>query len=837
MNQVTLKDWLRNRAEGILDNVVAALLVSCLGYVAYILGGYLPRFFSSHKAVYIVQAFLLVVFITSTILIWKRRAKIRRLLIRRSAEEQEVNTKFKRLFVNRKSELEVFRACLDGRKAGWQVLGLSGVGGVGKSWLLRMYKLICEVQKIPVALIDLARDKSPVNMLITIAQGLKESKVKLLGFDNAMRHYDKIVEKVQAQEVVWKSIAQSLERTSGLSEASITAALEGFLGLDDIALYRSPEVVLQKALLEDLSSVQNHQPIIILLFDTFEQAGDSKVSVTELLTQTPLHVKSVIAGRSALGVSWKSPNVRIKQLELRELSQEDTRKCLNRYQSEYLDRRLAKEEVNELVGFAQGLPLAISWAVDLMARYGIGKFAKVRSEVVGDLVEISIRGVRKDLQPVLEVCAMLHWFNEDALQFFFADSEKCSESYRELRKAPYIRVWPEGLALHDRVREYILEDLKQRSPKRYKELGHQVAEWFAIGLDILEKQGERFSQSWRAIAIERIRCLFISEDNSKWLLFRRYFMEGAGRGQLLFCQELLSSIPPRDVTWAKYYEGRLAIFLGRFDAAVRILEPLTIEPIDELLLAYILDALGPSYYNQGRYSDLLDANQRALEISRRLEPTLMPDNLDGIGWAYHRMSKYEEAVAAFSEGLGIAKQYGDTYWMAKHNYNLAAPKYKMGLFDEASAHCKEALMLLSKGNRLDQEFAGLVFSLQGTIALEQGKIDEADHLFKESLKIFEETRRDDRKAMSLAHIGDVLASKGLYLQALQVYKAGQKIAVHCGQKRYELLNLIGLLEMALILKKRSMLEQYSSGALELAVLLSDRTAIASLEKILDSIKI
>ena len=77
-----------------------------------------------------------------------------------------------------------------------RIFSIYGVGGVGKSSLLKMFRLHCKSERIPVALVSGEDAKSPVDILVGWANDLKDNGIKMSSFWKTMGHYQRILAKV-----------------------------------------------------------------------------------------------------------------------------------------------------------------------------------------------------------------------------------------------------------------------------------------------------------------------------------------------------------------------------------------------------------------------------------------------------------------------------------------------------------------------------------------------------------------------------------------------------------------------------------------------------------------
>jgi tetratricopeptide (TPR) repeat protein len=585
-------------------------------------------------------------------------------------------------------------------------------------------------------------------------------------------------------------------RSSAFRQSAIESALQAQLGTEELNLFQSIAHQLVGALVSDLLSEQNSErPNILIFIDTLEKLLIDESWLISLIRSLPSNVLLVMAGRNQLSTKWHTLRTRIKEISVREFSRGETREAIRKFEKEYGITQIPIKTVRSIEDFSGGIPLAISLSAYLLLMRKTEQFDRIKIEAGSNLINAFISDVPKDFRRFIEVCARLRWVNEDALIFMLnIPPDDVKRIYDELQSSWLTILTSDGLYLHDRLRELILEEFKARSPESYKELAVKASTWFSHQLNNISPN-KRFSNEWMRLAHEELVCSFAGLMPQRYQKFRNYFMEGAGRTLFSFCNSLISIVREDSEEWGIYYEGRLAAFIGDFNKVVEILDPLSRQINDKRLKAYVFDALGPAYYFQGKYDQLLEINLQSLEISKESAPNLIPDNLDGIGWAYLRLEKVHEASQAFDQGYKFAVKNDDKYWQIKHLYNLAAIDSRMGEYIKASKRCQKALDIIG-GNRFDSELSTMIVMLQASIAKKLGDSSEAVEMFKEVAESFKKSGFTSRYAMSLANLGMLHIERCEYSEAAEKLSEGLQAAEISGAILYELFNLIGLLRLS-----------------------------------------
>src|SRR5712692_10339565 len=85
-------------------------------------------------------------------------------------------TKF---YTNSEHELELFEQLMISTNLSKRLLVIHGLGGVGKSTLLKMYALSCRRHQVPVALVSSEETSSPVGVLVGWTDDLSCDEVML----------------------------------------------------------------------------------------------------------------------------------------------------------------------------------------------------------------------------------------------------------------------------------------------------------------------------------------------------------------------------------------------------------------------------------------------------------------------------------------------------------------------------------------------------------------------------------------------------------------------------------------------------------------------------------
>jgi tetratricopeptide (TPR) repeat protein len=386
-----------------------------------------------------------------------------------------------------------------------RILAIHGVGGVGKSSLLRMFRLHARNLQVPVALTSAEESKSASDVLSNWSNDLKADGVALGNFQKTLIHYKAIQAKVEDQakkaqearkkaaEKIGTAVAKAAVSTAinlipgapivtaliGVSADAIMDWLSSFLTKPDIDLFLDPAKALSKDFLEDIAKVARKRRLVLML-DTFEQMSALNDWICDIAKQLDENILLVIAGREMVNWDrqWDGWLAHTQVEELHPMTEDNMRELARRYYATMVGGEPDPNQVEAIIAFARGLPMVLATSVRLWVKYG-RKFdiGEHKAEVYGDVVKWLREGVSPEFLPVLESAAIVRWFNQSILRSV-TKLKNISAAYEELRRFPFVKSGKEGLRLHDSVRDIMEESLRVDDPDRHKDLHERVAKYF-----------------------------------------------------------------------------------------------------------------------------------------------------------------------------------------------------------------------------------------------------------------------------------------------------------------------------------------------------------------------
>jgi len=592
---------------------------------------------------------------------------------------------------------------------------IHGVSGVGKSSLLRMFRLHCKSVRVPVALVSVDEAKSTAHVFYHQTEtgdergwvpDLKADGIALPTFTKTFKHYRAIQAKVNVQtkskvaELAGKAAAKTAEAAisaaagaligsaipgigtfagalSGLSaEALVDWLRSGGFSKPDIDLLLDPAKKLSEDFLSDLAKIAPTKRIVLML-DTYEQMTAFDDWAREIAQRLHSNVLLVIAGHTVPNWSraWRDWEMQAEVHELKPMNEEDMRVLVRRYYAALRGGEPDPKQVEAIVRFARGLPIVVTSAVQLWVQYGVEDFQTVKPQVLADLVDRLMDGVPSEMIPALEAAATVRWLDQPILRALTGQAD-VRDAYDELRRFPFVRPRAEGFMLHDAVREMIDENLEVQDSEQHRKLHEHAAEYFEnkVGeqrvAPAVDAQRDAFLCEW---LYHRIRA----DEEAGILLFQKMAEELARYSFVGRLRTLMNDVntyqlaSPNGQLWRDYYTARLLHISLRLSEAektyIKVSESKLAEP---KLRAYALCDLGQIWTRNHRLAEPggLERSLSAIKQSRQLAPELdskLALNFSHLRYVYMFKGELDRAVAALRQQhdfcIGIGDRNGTVY--------------------------------------------------------------------------------------------------------------------------------------------------------------------------------
>lgn len=719
---------------------------------------------------------------------------------------------------------------------------IHGVGGVGKSSLLRMFRLHCKGVHVPVALASGDDSKSALDVLYLQSPSgeergwvsdLKADGVCFPKFDATFEHYRKIQAKLNTQvkkaggraaDIAGKAASKTAEAAGGalagavigsvipgigtaigsvlggvlggISAEALIDWLRGFLSKPDIDLLLDPAKKLTDDFLDDLSQAASKHRIVLML-DTFEQISTQEDWVRDVAQRINSNSLLVIAGRALPGWdrAWPGWMANTQVEELKPMSEVVMRELIHRYYSTMRGGEPDPTQVNAIIQFARGLPIVVTSAVQLWVKYGVEDFQSVKAEIVANLVDRLIEGVPSALIPALEAAAVVHWFDQPILRSVMKQDD-IRDAYNELRHFPFVRARVEGLALHDAVRELMEENLYVQDSERYHELHERAASFFE---QLFEKsKGEEFDKlqmEWiyhRICANEEIGIHLFQEMAQNFIRYRRL-------GRLRILLNTIDHIKlqsENSCLWRDYYHCRLSLLETHYDKAQlclqKIIESTVAEP---KLRAYALCDVGSIYQRsenlrlEGGVQKALQVLQEALKIAPEIDDKLVDVFLHMRGLYVH-LGKYGLAIDCVSKQMNFYKERNDIIGISESLINLNIIFGSMGDWRKYYQSFDQIFSMYL--GRDIPEYVKMKLVLEFPWGyIWSGRYNEVEKKLVEAINYLERTEDYLQAGLLEDALGYALGNQGKYSSALQSFNIAIRVNASLGRSNGRLYGFLG----------------------------------------------
>lgn len=635
--------------------------------------------------------------------------------------QSEFDKELQTYFTDVEQPRETFKEWLAAPALPKRLLIIHGVGGVGKSSLMRMFRLHCKSVRVPVALASGDEQKSLLDVLTRWADDLTADGVALPTFQKSLVQYRALYHKAESEaskpkpaEKLTKEAAKTLVETAASTIPGLGPLLGklGGIGVEaltdwlfsrgfkkpDVDFLLDPAKRLTEDFLTDMTSAAGKQRLVLIL-DTFEQMEALSDWIRILAQRLPPNALLVIAGRTMpdWDRTWHGWMASAHIEELRPMTEEKIRTLIRRYYATLRGGEPDPKQVEAIVAFARGLPIVVTSVVQLWVRHPdtVKDFQAIKPYVVADLVDRLMEGVPQRLVPALEAAAIVRWFDQPILRALMKQ-DNVREAYNELRRFPFVRTRTEGLAMHDAVRELLDENLHVQDAERHRELHERAAAYFKARLE--RANGEEAQR----LAMEQLYHCIRANEETGIRLFQEMAEELARYRLVNRLRALLNDVSTYPLEqqdsrlWREYYKAVLLQYELRIRDASESLERISNTSNDSKLRAYALCNLG-EILAQRHLTVQPGGTDRAAQVIRsslaatRLDHKLAMNYIN-LGFIYATESKHEQAITQFKTALNYFHEIDDKYNVSLVLGHLAERYRVIG-------HWKDSLEYRQKSNR------------------------------------------------------------------------------------------------------------------------------------------
>jgi tetratricopeptide (TPR) repeat protein len=690
-----------------------------------------------------------------------------------------------------------------------------GIGGVGKTWLLRyLIEKHLKPHQLPYALVDLrgGRFNAADALFAELADQLAafgfqfprfglvfaSYRFRTVGQDVAgpqllLDHLGPISKVVRATPVI-KDFAQLFD---ALEEAASDAAswFQTHLGETWRAQLQPRNAERLVALMPQTFAADIAQELWgpnvkagavrrpVLILDTYEdlqRAGDDFVRELAAHLQDSL---LIVAGWNRLpwpdiDPTWADP-ARLVQHLLGHFSLADSDYYLRER------RHVADEGLRRRIyDFTQGHPMCLALAGDLV------RLQEERAEPVNQatfprrefdeklttqwLTKRILERLPEQVEKDLRAASVPRRFNAEILGVLLDDPTGAERRLRALTAYSFVGVDEASgdFTLHGLVRQMLLAQLRRgRQERPYRELNRKLADYYA------PQAQEDF-----AAFVEQMYHRWAFEPEVALSTFGDRFYQHVRRFELGECERLLAAAREQADRYQAGLpdvlarEAQLRYQQARWDEALQILEPLwqAHEQLSDGLTSMLAGTLGLVYEKKGEWERAIEFYQKDLAIAEKLGYLHgLAQTYGNLGEVYRMNGEWARAIEFYQKGLDIFEKLGDLHDLATTYMNLGLVYAAKGEWERAIEFYQKALDIFEKLgdlHRLAQTYNNL-----GEVYRMKGEWARASEFHQQSLAIKEKLGDVHGLAATYTDLGLVYARKGEWQRAIELYQ--QSLAI------------------------------------------------------------
>jgi tetratricopeptide (TPR) repeat protein len=683
-------------------------------------------------------------------------------------------------FTGRQTELNTFRRLLTAETADYAILHIYGVGGIGKSSLLRQFRRIAQGRGYPAAIVDMQVHFSVDEILRSIREQVAQEHERAFAeFDKALDMFNDVKSKLQgAVGSVASGVVSGLREgvplglgalaVDTIGEEQMKAWLYRHLPRANADLYLHGDRILTEKLIAGMNRLTEHNGgKLVMMLDTYEQSSQAQDDwLRDILLDSDLSsdVLIVIAGRDPLPGRWHEWRNILLSRQLQRFTEGEAR--------EYLHKRGITDPVlaEALQGFTERLPWALAMVTDIpgLPDMTAADFSSASyRHVIGDkLVERFVSQVQDDpeMRELVDVCAVVRTFDHDVVRAVW-ERTSVDEPMRRLRRYSFVHVRADGRwSLNQVVREFLDQGLRRRSISRWTNLNRRAASFY-------QEQAatrHRYSGEWNWLTLENLYHQLRLDEDDGILRFASLFDEAKNLSRYDFCSELLNNVQDVQLTrsynqhWLTFYRGVMSrVNTFAWDQAYGIDQELYQQSDLPLpLRARVTTDLGRYYY---QIVDCYDLAIAMLNESLKLRQDLCEEQ----GQA-HVLSHLAVAQAAAGDVTGgresglacirLAQQLDAPYRLGWGYYSLGVVESRAGDHAAALDYFRHSLAAFEAAG---YEFGpGVVHYQMGHVALTTGELDTALEHFEINVQLMQKYDKPVLTARTLVDMCEVHLMQG-----------------------------------------------------------------------------
>jgi tetratricopeptide (TPR) repeat protein len=742
-------------------------------------------------------------------------------------------------FTGRRAELNTFQRLLTAGGAEYAILHFYGVGGIGKSALLRQFRRIAQGIGYPVAIVDMQVHFGVDEILRSIREQVaQESERAFADFDKALDMFNDVKSKLQgAVGSLASGVVSGLREgvplglgalaVDTIGEEQMKAWLYRHLPRANADLYLHGELVLTEKLILGLNRlVEGNGGKLVIMFDTYEQSSQAQDDwLRDILLDSDLSnaVLIVIAGRDPLSGRWHEWRNVLLSRQLQRFTDEEARA--------YLARRGITDPalVEALLSFTERLPWALALVTDTPAARDMTAtdFVSRRHDIGDKLVERFVSQVQDnpEMRELVDVCAVVRTFDHDVVRAVWG-REAVDEPMRQLRRYSFVQVRADGRwSLNQVVREFLDQGLRRRSLSRWTELNRRAAAFYQESA----APCPHYSAEWNWRTLENLYHRLRLDEDEGILYFASLFEEAKHLSRYDFCSELLNNVQdvqlthPHNERWLTFYRGVITRAVNTFawDQAHAINQALyEQQDLPPALRARVTTDLGRYHYQiAGEHEQAIAMLNESLALRRGLQDEQGQAHvLSHLAVAYSGIGDFDQGRACGLACIQLAEQFPYApYRLGWGCFSLGVVERRAGDYAAAMDSFRRSLSTFESAG---YEFEpGVVHYHMGCTAMATGDLDGALEHFQTNLRLMHKYDKPALAARTLVDICELYLAQGDRTRLAQHVAEAEKIILEQGNE--SLFAQLRLTQAEALLRRDAQLAGQVSRAAQDATLIQD----------------
>lgn len=374
---------------------------------------------------------------------------------------------------------------------------------------------------------------------------------------------------------------------------------------------------------------------------------------------------------------------------------------------------------------------------------------------------------------LLELCALLQWFDRELLQQL-SDSEE--ETITALLASEYVQAHPSipnTYCLNESVRSEVVAELRSQHTARELELQHHIFNHFLQQLQQTVSLDQRsLIENWSIYHLEQLFLLLSARR--EWQTINNYVAA--------FRQAQPNQ--PRTLHWLTFYEGFVALRTMQYERSRQLLNNLLEQPdLEAKLRMQTLNAFGQMHMFQSQYDQALAYYKQVYQIAQQINDLpYQGHSMLNMSQVYAELGYYEQAFECSQRSLVTFRTLNDTAREAHALYEIGNNAMYLGRWQIAQAHLQAANMLYQQLGLVTGQ--AYLFWCQGFLYHMLGDLEQSELYYLQALEIAQNPAQPEHMVAldALLYLGFLYQTQQRSEEAHEKYNQAEQLAQQLGNR-------------------------------------------------------